>query len=270
MFSNSVYSTTTFFVAVILFCLAIIFSLGSKNHSPRSFAFAIILTASWVSCIGAAYLFWGRNDILTALFVRGGYFFGTVIPFAVFYFALTYPDNYKPPVFIRTIFISAGILTAFFYFAKDVLFFFTGSASILFPEQTIVGEVFKTSNGHLGWYPGKHIIFFFIFFFGSFCAALSALWQKYKQQTDPTHKKETLYMFWAMTTGFIPAGIFNCIFPFYGIFALYWPGIIATLGWVCIIGYSVIKENQMNVMTVTSELLVIILILLMFIGMFAV
>jgi len=180
MFSNSVYSTTTFFVAVILFCLAIIFSLGSKNHSPRSFAFAIILTASWVSCIGAAYLFWGRNDILTALFVRGGYFFGTVIPFAVFYFALTYPDNYKPPVFIRTIFISAGILTAFFYFAKDVLFFFTGSASILFPEQTIVGEVFKTSNGHLGWYPGKHIIFFFIFFFGSFCAALSALWQKYK------------------------------------------------------------------------------------------
>lgn len=273
----SFYATTSFFVAVLIYNLSFIIFLGSKEHSPRAFSFAVLLAATWVLSAAFEYTFAGlpsmgmtfgfNNSDLTTFFVRLAYFFGTVVPFAVFYFALTYPTNHKPAYLVRIILFFGGFLTVCLYFAKDILFLF--GLGDLIPEHTLITKTY-IQDGYLHWVFGKFDIFFFILFFGVFYSALAVLWQKYMQQTDPKLKKQAWWMFWAMTIGIIPVSILDAITPSFDIFGLYWIGIVSSLGWVLTVGYSIIKENQMNVRTVTNELLVVAMILLMFIGMFAV
>jgi hypothetical protein len=273
----STYATSTFFVAVLVYNLVLMIWLGSREHSARSFAVGIGFIATWVLCAAFAYSFVGlkttetffavKNFEIAALFVRGCYFFGTLIGITMFYFALTYPNNYKPEPYVRGIFVFTGFLVAFLYFAKDIAFFF---GSNVITEQTIITDVYINSNGYLGWHFGKGIVFFYLFFFSFWSAALATVWQKYKNQVDTVLRKQTLFMFWAIASGIIPGSMFNSVLPGAGIFGFFWAGLMATFGWVGIIAYSILKQNQMNVKMVTAELLIVGMILLMFIGFFAV
>jgi hypothetical protein len=77
-------------------------------------------------------------------------------------------------------------------------------------------------------------------------------------------------MFLVLVIGSVPGIITSIALPSIGIFTYDWGGFISAFGWIGIMSYSVIKQNQMNVKTVYSELLVVGMILLMFIGFFAV
>jgi hypothetical protein len=267
MFSMGVNSTTSFFVATILFCLAIIISLGSKKHSPRACSLWVLGVGLWVSSAGFAYLFSIVNQMdIVAFWVRGCYFWGAFIGISAFYFSLTYPNNYKPPVFVRTALILVFFLTMALTYMKDI-FNLLGRGDIV-PSQTVIADAF-ISNGYLHWTFGSLYIFWDLIFFGFWSATLAVLWQKYKQQTEVNLRRQCLYMFWAITSGIVPGILLNTIFPWVGIFQLFWVGLMASLVWVSIMTYSIIKDNQMSLLVVTNELLVIALILLMFIGMFA-
>jgi hypothetical protein len=273
----STYAVTSFFVAVVVFNLVLMIWLGSREHSPRAFAVGIGFIATWVLSAAFAYSFMSlkatdpsiitRNLEITAIFIRGCYFFGTLIGIAMFYFSLTYPNNYKPKLFIRGIFILTGFFVALLYFAKDILSFF---GSTIIKEQGIIADVYINTNGYLSWHFGNSVVFFYFFFFGFWSAALATVWQKYKNQVDTVLRKQTRAMFWAISAGIIPGSILNTMFPAIGIFGFFWVGLIATFGWVGIIAYSILKQNQMNVRMVTAELLIVGMILLMFIGFFAV
>lgn len=265
----SFYIFSTFFVAVVLLCLTMIIYLGGKNYSSHACALWILGVAFWVSSGAFAFLFasLGYMD-LAAFWVRGCYFWGTFIGITVFYFSLTYPNSYRPAPFVRTILFLAFLLIVALCYMKDI-FSLLGYGDLI-PLQTVIADTYFNTNGYLGWTFGSLYILWDFVFFGFWMATLATLWQKYTQQVDTVLRKQSQYMFWAITAGIVPGIVLNTLFPWLGIFGLFWPGLLASLGWVSILTYSLIKQNQMEVLVVTSELLVIVLILLMFIGFFAV
>jgi hypothetical protein len=268
MFSMGFYAVTTFFVAVLVYNLALMIFLGSKEHSPRSFSLSVGILATWALSWGFAYAFAGIKDYETAaFFIRCGYFFGAMVSVTVLYFSLTYPDNHRPAPFVRELFVFATFLMVILFYTKDILVLF-GKTFVF--EHTVITNSFLTPGGYLAWGKGDFYFFFDIIFIGFFAATLGTLWQKYVQQTDDTHRKRALFMFWAIATGFVPTTVLNVAFPQLKIFAFNWFGLMSSFGWVSIMAYSIVKQGQMNVRTATAELLVVALILLMFIGMFAV
>jgi hypothetical protein len=274
----STYAVSTFFVAVVVYNLAFMIWLGSREHSPRAFSLSVGMLATWILCGGFAYALAGlpssgstfniNNRELAAVFIRGCYLFGTLLGLSIFYFSLTYLNKNKPSFLIKELFILGGFLVACLYYLKDI-FTLLGWGDLI-PEQTIISDVFINMNGYLGWHFGNMYIFFDAIFFSVFSFALATLWQKYSLQVDTILRKQALSMFLVVAVGFFPGAIFNTIFPGIGIFGFFWIGFMSSFGWVSIMAYSILKQNQMNVMMVTNELLVVALILLMFIGMFAV
>ena len=242
--------------------------LGSKEHSPRSFSLAVGILATWALSWGFAYSFAGIKDYETAaFFIRSGYFFGAMVSVTVFYFSLTYPDNHKPLPFVRELFVLATFLMTMLFYAKDISILF---GKTFVSEHSVITNSFLSSNGYLAWGKGNFYFFFDIIFIGFFTACLATLWQKYTQQKDDVHRKQALFMFWAIATGFVPTTVLNVSFPQLHIFTFNWFGLMSSFGWVSIMAYSIVKQGQMNVRTATAELLVVAMILLMFIGMFAV
>jgi hypothetical protein len=159
MFLINAYIITTFFIAVMIYNLALVIYLGSKEHSPHSFALAIGFYATWVASSAMAYFFFSKGyNVEAAFFVRSCHFLAFLGSFLFLYFSLTYPDNYKPPVFIRNFFGMIIFFTALLFYAKDILIFF--GASALLSEQTIIADVFPLPNGYLGWSFGSSITFY--------------------------------------------------------------------------------------------------------------
>jgi hypothetical protein len=279
LFSMGTYATSTFFVAVMVYNLGLMVGLGSKEHSPRAFSLSIGMLATWLLCGGFSYSFAGLPPVGTsyfgmtnmewaAFFIRGCYLFGTLLGLSVFYFSLTYLNINKPSFLIRELFFLSSILVIFLYYIKDIFTIFGFGA--LVSEHTIIADAFINANGYLGWHFGSLYILFDVIFFSLFSFTLATLWQRYKQQIDPALQKQALAMFLVIAVGFYPGAIFNTIFPAVGIFGLFWVGFMSSFGWVGIMAYSILKQNQMNVMMVTNELIVVAMILLMFIGFFAV
>jgi hypothetical protein len=263
-----IYAISTIFTAVMIYNLALMLILGSREHSPRSFGFAAILIGTWVLSAGFAFGTFELRPDLSAFFVRTCYYVGSLIAFALFYFSLTYPENHKPASYVRILLVVGGVLFLPLYYAKDLAALFGGQYVIT--EQTMIKDVFLTPRGYLGWHFGNMIVFFDTIFFGFFGACLAAGWQKYRQQTDPILRKQAYVMFLVLATGMIPTGIMNAAFPGIGLFGLFWVGLMSSFGWALLLGYSVVKQGQMNVRTATAELLIVAMILLMFIGFFAV
>jgi hypothetical protein len=240
---------------------------GSRERSPRAFSFAVFMLATWEMTIAFTYLFFGVNDVLSAFAARASYLFGTLLAFSVFYFSLVYQDTSEKNSFntTRKVFVLSAIPITFLYFAKDILALFGKTIS-----ETVVTDVYLTPDGYLGWHFGNLDVLFYVLFFALWGLTMGTIYQKYKYQTDLVLKRQAWFMLMVLTVGIVPAGMANAAFPGLGLFAFEWPGLMSALGWVSVMAYSVIKENQMKVKTEYSELLIIGMILLMFIGFFAV
>jgi hypothetical protein len=266
MLQVTTYAASTFFVAVMVYSLAVVLFLGSKEHSPRAFSLPVAMLATWVLCAGFEYYFADTGNLeIAAIFVRLAHLFGTFIAITIFYFSLTYPNNYKPVPAIRWFFILSAFFVTVLYFAKDISALF-GSSFV--SEQTIIIDTYVNPGNYLGWHFGNLAIFFHIFFTCFWSLAMATLWQRYKQQTDPILQKQAWSMFWALTAGIVPAGFANVALPGAGVFGLFWYGLMSSFGWVSIMAYSILKQNQMNVKTGMTELFIIGTILIVFIGLF--
>jgi hypothetical protein len=264
MFSMSFYAISSFFAAMMVCGLALIIYVGSKNYSSKIFSYTIASIGVWALSIAFGYSYAGTNMVLSDFCIRSSYFLGTLIAISFFYFSITFPENYEPSPRIRNFFAFLSLPIVLFYFAKDISTLF---GSTLVSEQTIMTGTY-ISKGHLRWSFGAYDIFFHILFFSFFSAALAVLWQKYKQQTEETLRKQALYMFWALFIGVVPAGLANAALPGVGIFDYFWPGIMGVFGWVCVMSYTIIKQSQLSIKTVTNELLVVAITLIILIGMF--
>jgi len=238
----TIYSIFVIFLAVVVFSLSLNVFLKNKEHSNRAFAFTLSMIGMWILSVGLSNLFFDIDTGISALSVRFSYFFGTMVAFAFFYFSLTYADNYKPTALLRRFLFGNSLFIFIFYFYKDLASLFSVSVQ----EDTIVTTVYKTMEGSLGWYSGKYIVFFFIFFFGTFSAALATLWQKYQKQTEERLQKQTLFVFWVITAGAVPSGFLNTILPWFGIFDYVWMGVVLTTGWVITIWYWMFRFEKSN------------------------
>jgi hypothetical protein len=267
MFS-SFYAFSTFFVAVVVLNLALMMFLGSKELSARMFAVAAFFDFLWLSSIGWAYLV--TDPALSVLGARGTCFFGLVTVWMLFFCSLFYAEDLVFSRNIKILLFSGIFVALFLVYAKDILSLFGSPFDSWIKEQTIVSKTFPTNYGYVGWYFGTLMDVWTMLFYVISGCFVATLYQKYIHQTDPLLRKQTLFMFLSMVVGLSPAFLFNVMFPVMGNFKFFWLGGILSLGWVSVLGYSIIKQNQMNVRTVTAELLVVVLILIMFVGMFGV
>jgi hypothetical protein len=265
---TSFYAFSTFFIAVVVLNISLIIFLGGKNTSSKLFALAAFFHFLWLFSVGIAYLL--TDPILVALAVRNGYFVGLSIPFILFFFSLIYPENREISRNMKYV-ILFGIFCIFILvYAKDIFSLFRPYLGDLISEQTIITASKITKNGYLGWDFGFLIQFWAMLFYGLGFSFVATLYQKYIFQTDELLRKQALFMLLAMVIGMSGVFLCNIMLPIMGIFSLFWFGVLTSLGWVAVVGYSIIKQGQMKVHTVTAELLVVALILIMFIGMFAV
>jgi hypothetical protein len=267
MFSNF-YAFSTFFVAVVVLNLALMMFLGSKELSARLFSLAAFFNFLWLFSVGSAYLL--TDPTWAAFAARSTCSTGLITVWALLFCSITYSEK---KIFSRNmkILLFFGIFVVLFLvYAKDILSLFGAPFDSWIKEQTIVSETFPTNYGYVGWYFGSLMGVWSMIFYGVSGAFVATLYQKFDHQTDPLLRKQALFMFLSMVVAISPAFLFNVMFPIMGNFRFFWLGGILSLGWVSILGYSIIKQGQMKVRTVTAELLVVALILIMFIGMFAV
>jgi hypothetical protein len=268
MFQTTFYGLSTFFIAVIVLNISLIISLGSKDSSSRLFALASFFHFLWLFSIGLSYSL--IDPDLVAFALRNVYFVGLVIPFILFFFSLSYLEDHVFTQRTRNIMVF-GILAMFlFVYAKDILSLLGAPFNTFLKEQTVITVSKITEDGYLGWNFGFLSLLWAILFYGFGFSFVAKLYQKYAVQTDEVLRKQALFMFLAMVIAMIPAFLFNTTFPFMGIFSFFWYGVLSSICWVSIVGYSIVKQGTMNVNTVTAELLVFAMILLMFVGFFVI
>jgi hypothetical protein len=268
MFS-SFYAFSTFFIAVVVLNLSLIVFLGGKNLSSKLFALSAFFNFLWLASVGFGYLF--TDPALNAFAGRGTTFAGLCTIWVLYFFSLSYPENdIKFWGVVRKI-IVLGIVGIFFLvYIKDILSLFGEPFNSFIKEQTLVVDSFTTKNGYSGWRFGFLWTFWTMLFYGFGFSFVAMLYQKFVSQTDELLRKQTLFMLVSMAVAMPPVCVFNVLLPTYGIFGFYWWGALSSVAWVSVVGYSIIKQGQMKVLTVRSELLVVAMILLMFVGFFAV
>jgi signal transduction histidine kinase len=97
--------------------------------------------------------------------------------------------------------------------------------------------------------------------------SLSNLFRSYKY-SDGILKINMKHMFWGLTLGIIPPALANIILPTLGIYQYNWTGPIASAIWVFVIGYSIMRYRQMNVLIVITEMLAVAMTIMFFINIF--
>ena len=118
-----------------------------------------------------------------------------------------------------------------------------------------------------GWNFGEIDFMFYGIFFGFWMSGLAIIYLK-STFLKFNFKRNARYMFFAMVVAISPPALLNIVLPGLNIFNPFWFGILSTLGWTSLVGYSIIKFNQLNVKIIYTELLVFVAILLLFINIF--
>jgi signal transduction histidine kinase len=118
------------------------------------------------------------------------------------------------------------------------------------------------------WKMGSLSWLFDFYFFGVFTYGIVKLTKKIKESQNTLLKRNLLYMLITIILGILPPSIFDIIFLNYGVFKFYWIGPITGIFWVIVIGYSMLKYQQMNVRLVFSEVFVVAMVVIFSINIF--
>ncbi len=254
-------------MAAIVLSLALAIVLGSKDYSARSFAFLITVVSLWI--ISTGFFYSSTNEILASFFMNTNYFLGTLISVSFFYFSLTFPENTVPSRGTR-IFLSLLSVTMLpLYYLYDISLLLNKiNLSIPVTNRFIITNAFEVVGPQKwGWNLGEMDFVFYSIFFGFWMSGLAIIYFK-STFLKSDLKNNARYMFFAMVVAVSPPALMNIILPGLHIFNPFWFGILSTLGWTSLVSYSIIKFNQMNVRTVSAELLILAAIGLLFLSIF--
>lgn len=252
--------------------------IGSKETAPRLFALTTFFMALWLVSTALDYsgIIVQNNELSKQFFnviPRTDYYLGILVSSSFLYFAyrFTKKDYNKHTRTIKFSLIAFSIISIPLFYSTNIIM---GGYEIKgqIPQTTAEANdpdlaptfdtiQYKETDGPLGIVYRSYYIF--CFFLGTF-----VIWKERRNTLDPAFKKQLTFMFWACAITFSAVALFNVILPRiinidYGFF-----GVIASLSWPLLIGYSIIRHNQMNVRVVYSEVLVITAIFLFFIAMF--
>jgi signal transduction histidine kinase len=118
-----------------------------------------------------------------------------------------------------------------------------------------------------GWIIGNYYLTYPILIIGFWYFTLNKIYRSSKHCSS-LDKINHLYMFWGLLLGIIPPVILNIILPFFNIYGASWTGPIFSSIWIFVIGFSIMRFQQMNVRLVIIEIIAIAMSALLFINIF--
>lgn len=265
LFVGNYASYLTFFVAFLELCFAIILLLGGKNISARYLTRISIATALWTALLGlhVAYPVTASESALSIQYLdtipRLMHALGLVIGVLFLHFAVVFPENKKVP---GSFSLTTSVIVLFFTCGL----FFTNL--ILGGNAKLVGEI-PILGGHMWlWGLGPYIIIYDIVFMSFFIGGIALLAFKRTHLKKGSDRTQVGRMIPPLLIGISFPGIVSIILPFFGIYSFNWMAGIGQIVWVAAIGYAVVRHDQMKVRYVTTELLIIAALGLLFASIF--
>jgi len=231
-------ASTVFIVAAIDFAIAAIFYMQPRRDSSRAaYALFALVVALWG--LGVGLFLWAENPKVLDLSARLLYFAGGAIAPAFYYFTLIFASD-KLPGAGRKMFLIVPAAAFFF------LYFFT---------DMIIGG-FKDYGGQRGFSAGPFRLLFDANLWGFMALSLFELFRKYRSVASRTLKTQIILVSFGTYTVLGIAGITNVVNPLIFDFKWLWVGPVATIIWVAIVAYALLRHQLLNARIITTELFV--------------
>ncbi len=245
-------SVLIWLTALITISLGFVVLIGNRSIVSKAFAILSLSTFTWMTSQGFFHA--AASQQLASHLVKADYFFGGVLAAVFFYFALVFPKGTKPRKGTVTILVLSQLFLLAMY---------------MFTNSIVYGAVFQGGYQRWGWSYGNLSFLFDIFFYIYWVGGTAVLFRKYLREPSGSSTKTQLkFMIIAMIIAITPTSLANILFPRLGYFSLDWFGVIAVLGYLMVMWYSIVRYNQMEVKAVASEALIIAMVIFLFANIF--
>ncbi len=238
-----------FLVAFVDILLAlIIYFQDPKNIVNKAyslFAFSVFLWG-----MGVALFLYSDVPYWSNISARVLYFGGGFIPATFLYFSLVFNAQQKLSRSNLFYLFLPSIFFAYLYFFTDLII----SNSFVLSDQETKGFTY-----------GPLKLLFDIHLWVYFTVALLVLAKKFRNSPVAEIKKHTLYIIIGTYSVLFIAAITNLFAPIMGRFELIAIGPIATIIWVGVVTYAVVKKQLFNIKVIATELFIYVLCIISFI-----
>lgn len=235
------------------FTLAMVIFLGSKTRSAKTISLMAFLTGVWIAYRGVYHAMPQGNEWIVTLMNDLSFSTGIVISSLFVYFVLVFPEEKKPPKKVIALLVLANIILIPVYYYKDL---FLGHVEW-------IGGISKWK-----WQQGPYLLYYDFVWYTEWLVGFGILYWKSLKYEGEMHK-QLRRMFWVMIVAVMPVEITSLYLPrFHDYFVLEWTSSLTMMIWTFFLGYVIVKHNQMNIRTVTTELMVIAAIGLLFLNIF--
>src|SRR5258708_3431434 len=195
-------------------------------------------------------LFLAANDPAIIDFsARLLYFSGGLIPAAFLYFSMVFDAKERAP-----------LENVVLIFLPSALFF-----PLYFSSDLLISGYHVTTDGERMFNYGPLKFLFDLHLWAFFTLALGEFLKKYRGARMVAIKVHIRYIIIGTYAVLIVAGITNIILPIFEIDQYIWIGPVATVFWICITAYAVVKHHLFNIKVIAAELFVLSLWILLFI-----
>ncbi len=251
MIYTDYHSSLLWITAVFILSLDFIIYLGSTKTSSRIFAFFSMLIAMW--SISYGIFISTESDYVALILIKLNHVIGIVTALGFTWFSISYPNDSKLNNRLALVLWCIGIIYS----------------SLIIFSDLIIKFMFEIDRpDHWGWEPGILYFTYSILFLILWLHILFNINSKCARSQDKHEKINCKFMFWGLLLGIIPPFVLNIILPTFKIYGISWTGPIASAIWVFVIGYSIMRYRQMNVLIVITEMLAVAMTIMFFINIF--
>lgn len=229
---------TVLTVASIDFLIAATFYLQAQRDTARN-AYSVFALAVAFWGWGVGLFLWVSDPRLLDFLARVLYLAGGLIPPTFYYFTIVFAAPEIPKFKKRALIFLPSIVFFFLYFFSDYII-----SGFLF-ENGVKGFEY----GPFRWFFDLHLWLFFIL-------ALRELFRKYKNVWNPTQKSQVIFITLGTYLVLAVAGVTNIFGPFFYDFRYIWVGPTATIIWVALVAYALLKHQLLNAKVIATEFFV--------------
>lgn len=229
---------TALTVASIDFLIAGVFYLQAQKDRART-AYSIFALAVALWGWGVGLFLWVFNPDSLNFLARFLYFAGGLIPPTFYYFTIVFASSETPPFIKRALIFLPSLIFLFLYFFSDLI---------------ISG--FLLEGSVKGFKYGPLRLLFDIHLWLVFVLALRELFRKYKNVQGGAQKSQIIFITLGTYLVLAIAGITNVFDPLFYNFRYIWVGPAATIIWVALVAYALLKHQLLNAKVIATEFFV--------------
>ncbi|HEY4503989.1 MAG TPA: histidine kinase N-terminal 7TM domain-containing protein [Candidatus Paceibacterota bacterium] len=239
----TIYTILNWFISIIVGSFSmIIFYLGDKNNSTRSFSVLLLLTSIWSFSVSINILTNNSSLLMVniaSIVIRSSYFLGIMIATVLLFFSFLYPHNKKIENPVIIILVSITAILSYLLFFTDLIIF----------KLKIISEV-----QHFVWSYGSLWFLFDFYFIFCWVLGITIIFRKFLREKDVILRRHLKFLYIALIIGVAPPTILSILLPRLGMYDYDWLGPASGLVWVAIIAYSIAKHHLFNVKIIAIQI----------------